>query len=199
MSHFSTVKTELRDRESLLAALRDLGQEPSSGEQPVRGYRGQTVTADLCCPQSEGGDIGFRWNSAEQRYELVTDLDLWKQSVPVERFLAQLTQRYALQSILRSSAEEGYQVAEQRQQADGSIELVVTRWQGGAASILHWLFAQSLPQRQRLLPMAWSLCSGVPCVRKRCGWMKSFALVAATAPMWRATPSWWSRTTDAPA
>ena len=130
MSHFSTVKTELRDRESLLAALRDLGQEPSSGEQPVRGYRGQTVTADLCCPQSEGGDIGFRWNSAEQRYELVTDLDLWKQSVPVERFLAQLTKRYALQSILRSSAEEGYQVAEQRQQADGSIELVVTRWQG---------------------------------------------------------------------
>ena len=130
MSHFSTVKTELRDRESLLAALRDLGQEPSSGQQPVRGYRGQTVTADLCCPQSEGGDIGFRWNSAEQRYELVTDLDLWKQSVPVERFLAQLTQRYALQSILRSSAEEGYQVAEQRQQADGSIELVVTRWQG---------------------------------------------------------------------
>ena len=130
MSHFSTVKTELRDRESLLAALRDLGQEPRSGEQPVRGYRGQTGTADLCCPQSEGGDIGFRWNSAEQRYELVTDLDLWKQSVPVERFLAQLTQRYALQSILRSSAEEGYQVAEQRQQADGSIELVVTRWQG---------------------------------------------------------------------
>ena len=130
MSHFSTVKTELRDRESLLAALRDLGQEPSAGEQPVRGYRGQTVTADLCCSQSEGGDIGFRWNSAEQHYELVTDLDLWKQSVPVERFLAQLTQRYALQSILRSSAEEGYQVAEQRQQADGSIELVVTRWQG---------------------------------------------------------------------
>ena len=130
MSHFSTVKTELRDRESLLAALRDLGQEPSTGEQPVRGYRGQTVTADLCCPQSEGGDIGFRWNSAEQHYELVTDLDLWKQTVPMERFLAQLTQRYALQSILRSSAEEGYQVAEQRQQADGSIELVVTRWQG---------------------------------------------------------------------
>ena len=130
MSHFSTVKTELRDRESLLAALRDLGQEPSAGEQPVRGYRGQTVTADLCCPQSEGGDIGFRWNSAEQHYELVTDLDLWKQPVPVERFLALLTQRYALQSILRSSAEEGYQVAEQREQADGSIELVVTRWQG---------------------------------------------------------------------
>ena len=130
MSHFSTVKTELRQLTPLVQALKDLGYSPDQGERPVRGYRGQTVTADLCCPQSEGGDIGFRWNSAEQHYELVTDLDLWKQSVPVERFLAQLTQRYALQSILRSSAEEGYQVAEQRQQADGSIELVVTRWQG---------------------------------------------------------------------
>ena len=129
MSHFSTVKTELRDREALVAALRDMGQEPASGEQPVRGYRGQTVTADLCCTQDGGADIGFRWNSAEQRYELVTDLDLWSQPIPVERFLAQLTQRYALQSILASTSEEGYQVSEQRHSADGSIELVVTRWQ----------------------------------------------------------------------
>ena len=53
MSHFSTVKTELRDRESLLAALRDLGQEPSAGEQPVRGYRGQTVTADLAARKAK--------------------------------------------------------------------------------------------------------------------------------------------------
>ena len=129
MSHFSTVRTELRDREALLAALKDLGQQPSAGEQLVRGYRGQTVQADLCCPQEGGADIGFRWNSAEQRYELVTDLELWNQPVPVERFLAQLTQRYALQSILASTSEEGYQVSEQRQAADGSIELVVTRWQ----------------------------------------------------------------------
>ena len=128
MSHFSTVKTELRDRESLLAALRDLGQEPSSGEQPVRGYRGQTVTADLCCPQSEGGDIGFRWNSASESYELVTDLDLWKQQIPVERFLSKLTQRYALNTVLAATTKEGFQVAEQTQTEDGSIELVVTRW-----------------------------------------------------------------------
>ena len=130
MSHFSTVKTELRQLEPLVKALEDMGYAPDQGERPVRGYRGQTVTADLAIAVQEGGDIGFRWNSASESYELVTDLDLWKQTVPVERFLAQLTQRYALQSILRSSAEEGYQVAEQSQQADGSIELVVTRWQG---------------------------------------------------------------------
>jgi hypothetical protein len=129
MSHFSTVKTELRDRAALLDALRDLGHDPSEAERPVRGYRGQTVVADLAVSPAEGGDIGFRWSASSGSYELVTDLDLWKQPIPVERFLAKLSQRYALHSILTASAQEGFEVSEQRQAADGSIELVVTRWQ----------------------------------------------------------------------
>ncbi len=133
MSHFSTVKTELRDRTALIDALRDLGHSPSEGDRPVRGYRGQTVVADLtiaAADDASASDLGFRWNSATGSYELVTDLDLWRRPVPVERFLAQLTQRYALRSILAASAEEGFQVSEQHQAADGSIELVVTRWDG---------------------------------------------------------------------
>ena len=87
MSHFSTVKTHLRKREPLLQALKDLGYVPQEGERSVRGYRGQTVTAELAVIMPEGGDIGFRLNSTTGAYELVTDLDLWRQSVPVERFL----------------------------------------------------------------------------------------------------------------
>ncbi len=128
MSHFSTVKTHLRKREPLLQALKDLGYVPQEGERSVRGYRGQTVTAELAVIMPEGGDIGFRLNSATGAYELVTDLDLWRQSVPVERFLAQLTQRYALNTVLASTAQEGFEVAEQRNTDDGAIELVVTRW-----------------------------------------------------------------------
>jgi hypothetical protein len=81
-------------------------------------------------PQEQGADIGFRWNESSGNYELVADLDLWKQPIPVERFLARLTQRYALRTILAASAEEGFQVEEQTSQLDGSIELVVTRWDG---------------------------------------------------------------------
>ena len=128
MSHFSTVKTELRDRDALVAALGDMGHAPSEGAQPVRGYRGQTVTAELVVSQPNGADIGFRLNPDSGSYELVTDLELWKQPVPVERFLAQLSQRYALRSILAATAEEGFQVSEQTNHLDGSIELVVTRW-----------------------------------------------------------------------
>jgi Protein of unknown function (DUF1257) len=141
MSHFSTVKTELRDRTALIDALRDLGHAPSEGERPVRGYRGQTVVADLTIAAADAAgdavsagaqasDIGFRWDAASGSYELVTDLDLWNRPIPVERFLAKVTQQYALRSILAASAQEGFQVSEQRQAADGSIELVVTRWDG---------------------------------------------------------------------
>ena len=128
MSHFSTVKTQLRKRAPLIKALHNLGFIPQEGEQTVRGYRGQTVKAELSVEMSKGGDIGFRWNENSQSYELVTDLDLWKQEIPVDRFLAKLTQQYALDTVLTSTAEEGFEVAERKNNIDGSIELVVTRW-----------------------------------------------------------------------
>ena len=112
MSHFSTVKTQLRKKEPLLQALLQLGYVPQEGEQAVRGFRGQTVKADLAVKMSEGGDIGFRWNENTRAYELVTDLDLWKQEIPVSRFLSKLTQQYALSTVLSATEEEGFQVAE---------------------------------------------------------------------------------------
>ena len=128
MSHFSTVKTELRQLEPLVKALEDLGYAPEQGERSVRGYRGQTVTADLAVTMQTGGDLGFRWNAETGAYELVTDLDLWKQTIPIVRFLAKLTQRYAFNTVLSATQSEGFQVAEQSLRQDGSIELVVTRW-----------------------------------------------------------------------
>ncbi len=128
MSHFSTVKTKLRKKEPLIKALQDLGFVPAQGEQIVRGYRGQSVKAEVAVSMLQGGDIGFRWNSESETYELVTDLDLWKQQVPVERFLSQVTQRYAFNTVLAATAQEGFEVSEQKNNQDGSIELVVTRW-----------------------------------------------------------------------
>lgn len=130
MSHFSTVSTELRDREALLQALEDIGYPADPSAREVRGYRGQSVQADLSIPQAQGTDVGFRWNASAGTYELVTDLDLWTLPIPVERFLSQLTQRYALRAVLSASAAEGFQLAQQQEHVDGTIELVVTRWDG---------------------------------------------------------------------
>lgn len=128
MSHFSTVKTELRERQSLIEALHELGFSADPSPRSVRGYQGQTITADISVPQPNGADIGFRLNSSNGNYELVTDLQLWSQTIPVERFLALLHQRYALRTLLTATANEGFQVSTQVEKNDGSIELVVTRW-----------------------------------------------------------------------
>jgi len=126
MSHFSTIKTQIRHLESLQAALTDLGIEWKSGPRPVRGYQGQTKTAAVVVEQENNYDLGFSWNG--QAYEMVTDLQYWQQPLSVEGFLKQLTQRYAYHVIVSETAKQGFQLAEQQTQDDGSIRLVVQRW-----------------------------------------------------------------------
>lgn len=128
MSHFSQIKTQLRNLASLQTALTDLGIDWKPGPCPVRGYRGQTINAEVAIEQENGYDIGFRWNGNE--YELVADLQYWQQSCSVDRFLNKITQRYAFQTVLNEATKQGFQVAEQQQNEDGSIRLVVQRWRG---------------------------------------------------------------------
>lgn len=128
MSHFSQIKTQLRNLTSLQAALTDLGMEWKAGPATVRGYQGQTETADLAIEQPNGYDIGFAWNG--QEYALVTDMQFWQLNGSVDRFLKQVTQRYAFHTVINSGAEQGFEVAEQVKNEDGSIRLVLQRWNG---------------------------------------------------------------------
>ncbi len=126
MSHFSQIKTQIRNLASLEAALTDLGIEWKSGPQAVRGYRGQTRNAQIAIEQENGYDLGFSWNGKE--YELVADLQYWQQNLSVDGFLSKVTQRYAYHTVLSETAKQGFQVSEQQQNADGSIRLLVQRW-----------------------------------------------------------------------
>jgi Protein of unknown function (DUF1257) len=126
MSHFSQIKTQIRDLNSLQSALSDMEVDWKAGPQNVKGYQGQTHTADLAIEQENGYDIGFSWNG--QSYELVADLQYWQQPLSVEGFLNRVTQRYAYHTVLQETNRQGFQVAEQEQQKDGSIRLVLQRW-----------------------------------------------------------------------
>lgn len=126
MSHFSQIKTQIRNLPSLKAALGDLGADWKAGPRAVRGYRGQTQTAEVVIEQDNGYDIGFAWNGHE--YELVADLQFWKQNGSVDRFLSKVTQRYAYHTIVNEGSHKGFQVAEQKTNQDGSIRLVLQRW-----------------------------------------------------------------------
>jgi Protein of unknown function (DUF1257) len=126
MSHFSQIKTQIRNLESLEEALTDLSIDWKRGQSPVRGYRGQTHDAEITIEQDNGYDIGFQWNGKE--YELVADLQYWQQNLSVEGFLRQVTQRYAFNTVVKESTRAGFQVTEQQKNEDGSIRLVVQRW-----------------------------------------------------------------------
>jgi len=126
MSHFSQIKTQIRNLTSLQSALTDLGIDWKSGPRDVRGYQGQTAQAEVAIEQDNGYDIGFQWNG--QEYELVADLQYWQQNLTVNGFLNQITQRYAYHTVMSETAKQGFQVSETEKQADGSIRLVLQRW-----------------------------------------------------------------------
>jgi Protein of unknown function (DUF1257) len=126
MSHFSNIKTQIRNLASLQAALTDLGIDWKSGPETVRGYRGKTTTAEVVVEQDNNYDIGFSWNGTE--YELVADLQYWQQAWSVDGFLNRVTQRYAYNTVMTETSKQGFQVAEQQKNQDGSIRLVLQRW-----------------------------------------------------------------------
>jgi hypothetical protein len=126
MSHFSNIKTKIRNLTAIKTSLTALGIDWKEGPRTVRGYQGQTLTAEVVVEQANNYDIGFSWNG--QEYELVADLQYWQQPLTVDGFLKQVTKGYALETILQESAKQGFQVAEQTSNQDGSIRLVVQRW-----------------------------------------------------------------------
>ena len=128
MSHFSTIKTQLKEAEPLIEALNQLGYIINREEKFVKGYKGQFTAVDISMDLPRDTKVGFKWDKSSNTYELVTDLDLWKFELPVERFISKVTQMYAYQTIISKTREDGYQIVEQNNKNDGSIELVVTKW-----------------------------------------------------------------------
>jgi hypothetical protein len=126
MSHFSQIKTQIRSLPALQSALDDLSVGWKTGPKPVRGYQGQTRNAEVVIDQENGYGVGFSWNGRE--YELVADLDFWQQAWSVERFLNKVTQRYAYHAVVNAAGSQGFQVAEEQKNGDGSIRLLVQRW-----------------------------------------------------------------------
>jgi len=128
MSHFSTIKTKLKNKPILQEALEllqyDVKQDQELKVTGAHGIGHETVEAELAI----GTDIGFRLNEITGVYELVADLETWNQPIPVERLLDKVNQQYARMTIHNTVKKMGFQVQEEWEMDDNSIELTVTRW-----------------------------------------------------------------------
>ena len=128
MSHFSTIKTKIKEKPYLIKALQLLQyvvQEDQELVNPI-DHQHEKVKVDV----SIGNDIGFRLNK-DGVYELVADIQTWKAPVPPRRFIEKVTQQYARVTLHNTVKEMGFQVEEEWEMDDNSIELTVTRWDNG--------------------------------------------------------------------
>ena len=125
MSHFSTIKTKIKNKPELIEALQLLQYEVKENQELINpsDHQHEKVKVDI----SIGEDIGFRLNNNGE-YELVADIQTWKDPVPPKRFVEKITQQYARMTVHNQVKEMGFKVEEEWEMDDNSIELVVTRW-----------------------------------------------------------------------
>ena len=125
MSHFSTIKTKIKNKPELLEALQLLQYDVQEDQELINplDHQHERVKVDV----SIGTDIGFRLNSNGE-YELVADMQTWNHSIPPKRLIEKVTQQYARMTIHNTIKEQGFQVEEEWEMDDNSIELTVTRW-----------------------------------------------------------------------
>ena len=125
MSHFSTIQTKIKHKSQLIEALELLQYNVQEDQELVNplNHQHEKVKVDV----SIGNDIGFRLNNNGE-YELVADIQTWKDPVPPERLVEKVTQQYARMTGHNTVKEMGFQVEEEWEMDDNSIELTVTRW-----------------------------------------------------------------------
>ena len=125
MSHFSTIKTKIKNKPELVEALELLQYNVVQDvklENPL-DHEHKQWQVDVAI----GDDIGFRLNK-DGVYELVADIQTWKDPIPPKRFIEKVTQQYARMTIHNTIKEMGFSVQEEWEMDDNSIELTVTKW-----------------------------------------------------------------------
>ncbi|SDF42325.1 DUF1257 domain-containing protein [Sporomusa acidovorans] len=125
MSHFTQVTTKITNREMLLTCLQELGYSVEE-KTTIKGYRGQETSVDIAVRMKQGYDIGFV-SGADGMYSFVAD---WfgVQGTDEQQFTQKVQQQYALTTIRNKIGQQGFNIVEQQQEANGQIRLVVRRW-----------------------------------------------------------------------
>ncbi len=123
MSHFTTIKVQIKNGEVLHQVLQELGYQVEC-DTKVRGYRGNTMEAEYVIRQNNGYDLGFR--RTEENYELVADF--WGAKINQQEFVNTISHNYAHKTLMATVQEQGFDVEEEETLEDGTVRVVVGRW-----------------------------------------------------------------------
>lgn len=130
MSHFTEIKTSLKNQKHLSKALENLAcsfEYNPEGCQ-VMGFYGDSITAEFSIKTETDYDLGLRKNS-EGHYEFVADFEMLEaHKVDVESLQNQIQQQYSLVQVKEKLSEQGFELNEQTVDQDGNIQLMVSQW-----------------------------------------------------------------------
>jgi hypothetical protein len=127
MSHFQSIRTQVREQEHLVQALRDLHYQFQEGENlVVRGYAGNRETAQVVVNTGSDYDIGFQ-HKADQ-YEVVADWWGVERSSPIRQqaFIQQVNRQYAYNLIRDQAREQNLIVEEEQTLENGDVVILLS-------------------------------------------------------------------------
>lgn len=129
MSHFSEIKTKIKNTGALKKALKAMGYviEENEAGVDVRGYFGATQKGEFKILTDTHYDIGFV-KDENGDYQILGDWELMPKVNGIEQndFTTKVKREYARQSILEMAEAKGLDV--ETQENNGVIEMVVTQW-----------------------------------------------------------------------
>jgi hypothetical protein len=134
MSHFSTIKTEIKDIDALVQALADVGfqkVEVHSEAQCLYGYQGdiRPQTAEVIIRRkyigSASNDIGFKQQSDGTFEAIISEYDRSRYS---QQWLNGLMQRYGYHLLMKEAPAQGFSIEEEEVLEDETVKVVVGRW-----------------------------------------------------------------------
>ena len=123
MSHFTTIKTQIKDIDALRLALREMGLAlfPNAN---ARGYSSNETHGDFVIRLRGIYDIALN-KQPDGSYGLIADLYAGHVENEVGQNYGKLLQLYGIHKTMQEARKKGYS-ALRKTQADGSIKLILT-------------------------------------------------------------------------
>jgi hypothetical protein len=134
MSHFTCIKTQIKNQAALIQALADVGfktVEVHETAQHLYGFQGDVreQTAEVIIRRQYIGrasnDIGFKRQEDGQFEAIISEYDRHEYS---QQWLNGLIQRYGYHALMATAPAQGFTVEEEETLEDGTIRVVVARW-----------------------------------------------------------------------
>ena len=128
MSHFTRLKTRIRDIEALMSCLREMGYRVEKGGT-IGGFEGKRAV-DVAVRMAQGYDVGFT-RGRDGFYEVVADwwgVQEAKQGELTKQLEIAVRRQYAISSTLQQLQTQGFNITDRTQLKDGAVRIVARRW-----------------------------------------------------------------------